>query len=91
MNSSDKALMKVVLEPDARTLEAAANQLGIDRSDLDVDFGLVPIGGDDNLFTVLVRSDALPESTETATKPYSGPFSNPQIAPFGPPVSRKRR
>lgn len=65
------------------SLEDAARQLGVGVEDVDATFGVVPVDPANGLYGVQVRGDRLPQGTESA-QPYRGPYSNPQIAPFGP-------
>jgi hypothetical protein len=61
----------------------AAAQLGMKTEDIDPAFGVVPLDREKGLYAVQVPADRVPAGAESAT-PYSGPFSNPRIAPFGP-------
>ncbi len=74
----------------ASSLEGAAEQLGVQVDDLDREFGVVPIDPRQNLYAVQVRADRLPQEFQGST-PYRGPFSSPEIAPFGPvdPTEKK--
>ncbi len=75
------ALMTVTGPKGPPTLAEAAAQLGVAVEDLNASFGVVPIDLDKGLYSVEVRDDRAPPSTEG---PYRGPFSNPKIEPFGP-------
>ena len=75
-------LMTVTGNDGPPSLAEAAAQLGMAVGDLDPGFGVVPVDPDRKLYTVEARADrVLAQGTEA----YRGPYSNPQIAPFGPP------
>lgn len=71
---------------DPPSLAEAAAQLRISEADLDPAFGVVPIDPAQRLYAVQTR-DGAPAAVPEAgpDESYSGPFSNPRIAPFGPP------
>jgi hypothetical protein len=76
-------LMTVQGTDGAPTLADAAKELGIAVDDLDSRFGVVATDPDKGLYTVqLLEGRELPKRDES--KPYQGPYSNPEIAPFGP-------
>jgi hypothetical protein len=78
-------MMTVELDPAATDLAAAAERLGVSPERLDAQFGVVAIDPDHNLYTVMV--DEAVSAGAARRKGVSGPFSNPQIAPFSPPRS----
>ena len=80
------ALMMVVGAGVAPSRSAAADQLGVAVTDIDADYGVVPIDPDRDVYAVRVRADRLPSENDE-TKPYRGPYSDPKIAPFGGPDS----
>jgi hypothetical protein len=65
------------------SLSDAARQLGVAVGDLNAGFGVVPIDPDHKLYAVEVDADRF--AADQLGQPYKGPFSNPTIAPFGPP------
>lgn len=65
------------------TLGEAAAMLGVAETDLRADFGVVAIDPARRLYAVELLADRVPE-TGASSATYGGPFSNPQIAPFGP-------
>lgn len=75
------ALMTVTSSNGPPTLAEAAAQLGVAVEDLNESFGVVAIDPDKRLYSVEVRENRAPPTTE---QPYRGPYSNPPIAPFGP-------
>jgi hypothetical protein len=76
-------LMTVEGKLGAPSLSEAASQLGVKVEDIDPVFGVVPVDPSRGLYSVQVRDDRLPAASSTS-QPYRGPFSNPEIAPFGP-------
>ena len=77
----EMALVTVTGE-EASSLEGAAEQLGVEPADLDGTFGVVPIDPGRQLYAVQVRADRLPPDF-ASSEPYRGPFSSPEIEPFG--------
>lgn len=75
------ALMTVVGKNGPPSLAQAAAQLHVAEADLIADFGVVPIEA--GRYTVEVLADKVPTKSNEST-PYSGPYSNPRIEPFGP-------
>ncbi len=82
-NKSNTALMTVTGADRAPTLAEAAAQLGLAEGDLNGAFGVIPIDPGRQLYTVEVQADRL-SSPAARSETYRGPFSNPEIAPFGP-------
>lgn len=80
------ALMTVFGKSGPPTRSVAAEQLGIAAADINPDYGVVLIDPDKNMYAVMVRADRLPSGGEPQN-PYSGPFSDPRIEPFGGPNS----
>jgi hypothetical protein len=78
-------MMTVELDPQAASVEAAAERLGVDPAQIDREFGVVSIDPEHHLYTVLVDEQAA--SGAEARPGVEGPFSNPRIEPFGPPRS----
>jgi len=76
------ALMTVTGTDGPPSLAEAAAQLGMAVGDLVAAFGVVPVDPDRSLYAVEARADRVPPQ---ATEAYRGPYSNPPIAPFGPP------
>ncbi|MEO1046278.1 MAG: hypothetical protein AAFX04_12625 [Pseudomonadota bacterium] len=79
-------LMSVRLDGEV-SLEKAAEKLGVERSQIDEEYGLVAIDADAKLFALMVKESAITESSSglgDSSNDYPGPFSNPVIAPFGP-------
>jgi len=74
-------LMLIKGTPGAPTLADAARSLGVGIGDLDIEFGVVTINPDKQLYSVRVDGSKLPEAGDAG----SGPFSDPPIEPMGPP------
>ena len=75
-------LMTVTSPHGAPSLGEAAKRLGVELSDMDATFGVVPVDPDRGMYAVQVRAGRVPKQAEGSD--YRGPWSNPAIAPFGP-------
>lgn len=65
---------------------AVAARFGIEESDLDPDFGVIVTDEEAKLATVLVPPDIAHRMRALlGTRAAEGTYSNPRIAPFGPP------
>lgn len=76
------------LPPNA-TLEDAAKWLHVEVGDLDETFGVINVDPADGVHTVLIEESALqklPGGAASQGDSVDGPFSNPLIQPFGPPL-----
>jgi hypothetical protein len=71
------------------SLAQAASELGISVADIDDKFGVVPTNPAEGLYAVQVREFSV-DSGSTDREHYRGPYSNPEIAPFGPIQSGKQ-
>jgi len=72
------------------SLSDAAQQLHVDRDDLDASFGVVLIDPKKHLYTVLVHENAI-DNVRASDDSAEGPFSNPRIGTFGPVQSDSDR
>jgi hypothetical protein len=73
----------VELDPAQASLEAVQKKYGLDRSEIDPDFGVVAIDPDHGKYAVMVEAGAAGRLTEAPE--VQGPFSNPRIETMGPP------
>lgn len=73
-------MVTVTLPRDAATLPVALARLGLSLQDVDGSFGLVQLDGD--LYAVLATDEA---ARRVEASGSGGRFSNPMIAPLGPP------
>jgi hypothetical protein len=90
MPDRDMVLMTVTGTKDAGapSIDFIARQLGIKTSDIDTNYGIVPLDPSRSQYGVRVRAGSL-TAVSTTGKPYAGPFSDPKIAPFGPDKTGK--
>jgi hypothetical protein len=89
--TEEKTALVTIESPDGPpSLEAAAQQLGVRREDIDEAYGVVPIDPARGLYGVQVQADRLPHGFERK-RPFRGPFANPEIAPFGPVEDNPRQ
>jgi len=74
------------------SLAQAASELGVSIGDVDDQFGVVPIDPAEGLYAVQVKESSVETGRAGARGGYQGPYSNPEIAPFGPiqPDEKKR-
>jgi hypothetical protein len=68
------------------SLDEIKNSYGLQDREIDSNFGVVPIDLDQRLFTILV-DEAAANRISGGKWDAKGPYSNPRIAPFGPPKS----
>ncbi|MFO0896648.1 MAG: hypothetical protein U0836_04375 [Pirellulales bacterium] len=66
------------------TLAEVQARYGLSADDLDPEFGVIEVDPEEHIYTVLVEEQAAARITG-ADPATGGPFSNPPIAPFGPP------
>jgi hypothetical protein len=76
-------MMTVKLPPDKATLAEVCRLLKLSPAEIDGSFGVVSIDPKQNLYAVMVEEKATQKLSRN--KRATGPFSNPRIAPFGPP------
>jgi hypothetical protein len=62
-------------------LQEITKKYGLAPSEIDAQFGVVPLGNDD--YTILVESTAAHKITPDTDWETEGPYSNPKIEPFG--------
>lgn len=67
------------------TLDAVIERYQLGPDDIDSDFGVVEIDPADHLYVILVEPDAATRIKPADGWDTAGPYSNPRIAPFGPP------
>jgi hypothetical protein len=75
-------LMTVTVPHGTPSLADAAKRLGVELSDMDTTFGVVPVDPDRGMYAVQVRAGQAQKQPEGSD--YQGPWSNPKIEPFGP-------
>jgi hypothetical protein len=83
-------LMTVHGQNGAPSLAEAAGELGVSVADVDDKFGVVPIDPEKKLYAVQVKESSVAGRKAGSGEGYSGPYSNPRIAPFGPIQPEKK-
>jgi hypothetical protein len=83
-------LMTVHGQNGVPSLAEAAGELGVSVADVDDKFGVVPIDPEKKLYAVQVKESSVAGRKTGSGGEYSGPYSNPRIAPFGPIQSEKK-
>jgi hypothetical protein len=83
-----KLLYNITWEGKKPSIDEVIKKFGLSPGEVDLDFGVMVIDPQDNLYCILVEESALDRlSGETGESPegLEGPFANPPIEPFGPP------
>jgi hypothetical protein len=84
-----KVMIQMAFPKGKPSLAEAAQALGLDESELDRDFGVIETDPERRLFALRVEESAAPRAAEAirarASGDAEGLFSDPKIAPFGPP------
>ncbi|MCJ2129290.1 hypothetical protein [Methylobacterium sp. E-045] len=84
MADSRMVTMTVAIPGTKPGIAQAAKALGVKAGAIDRSFGVIAVDPRRNLYAVQVRASAI--ASLPSDGPFQGPFSNPKIAPFGPPV-----
>jgi hypothetical protein len=87
-----RAMPKVMLsfrDDTAPSLEQIKQRLGLSDEEIDLQFGLIEIDPDAHEYTILVEDSAAARITGRPEW-KGGAFSNPKIAPFGPPAGTRK-
>lgn len=83
----DMVMLTVTGTPDQEmSLAGVAEQLKLPVEAFDAGFGVVALRPDKPVYAVRVDSALLPAQLPADCE-VSGPYSDPKIAPFGPPVA----
>jgi hypothetical protein len=71
--------------PTAPTVDEVKRRFGLRDDDLDATFGVIEVDPKTHTYTILVDEAAAARIASRPDWKGSGPYSNPKIAPFGPP------
>jgi len=80
-----KIMMTIQSKDGPPTLEAVRARYGLTEDEIDPQFGVVEIDPADGSYVILVEEAAAAKITDGGDWKVQGPYSNPRIAPFGPP------
>lgn len=80
-----KVMITIQTTGGSPTLTELMERYQLTGDDIDTEFGVVEIDPQDQLYVILVEPDAASRIESNEQWETSGPFSNPRIAPFGPP------
>ena len=78
-----KVMATLRLAPDEANLPAVRRKLGLNKGEIDQEFGVVALNPEEHLYAILVDEAIGAKLAELPE--VSGPYANPTIAPFGPP------
>ncbi|MDM9645360.1 hypothetical protein [Rhizobium sp. S163] len=81
-------LMMIESPGNVPDLARAAGLLGVDTSEMDAAFGVVPIDPENGKYAVQVRADAA-AGPRNSSDGSSGPYSNPRIEGYGPKEGKR--
>lgn len=79
------AMIQFRFEDGPPTPAQAAAACGLEPEDLDPEFGIIPTDPTRNLYAVRVGPEAAGRARLPGGDGAEGVFSDPRIAPFGPP------
>jgi hypothetical protein len=86
--AENKYLFSFNWSGNAPTIEQVSAKFGLKPEELDAQFGVIAVDPEANTYTILLDAAAYERiSGESISDELEGPFSNPPIAPFGPPES----
>lgn len=88
-----KMLYNVTWKGEPPSLQEVCDKYGFRPEEVDAEFGVIAIDPDDNLYAIRVERGAAlrTQGRESPVKDeLQGPFSDPLIEPFGPPVPPSR-
>lgn len=83
--------MTLRLPDPSPSLAEVRQRFSLQPDEIDSGFGLVEIDPDQHLFTLLVDETAAPKIQPAAGWEVGGPYSNPRIEAFGPPVAKEEQ
>jgi hypothetical protein len=85
----DGVMVQLEMKGGEPTLAEAAAVLGVDAVDLDPEFGVIATDPEQGFYAVRVRKSAADRAQQALADRgiggAEGIFSDPRIAPFGPP------
>lgn len=82
-----KLMITLKIEGATPTIDEIQAKYDLADEEIDKSFGLVEIDPEDSLYTILVVETAVAKIKPDQSLEVKGPYSNPRIAPFGPPES----
>lgn len=82
---SEKVMLTVIGWEKLPSLEEVAAELGLPLEACDPAFGVIAVDPDRGTYAIRVDRDRVPGKLADDPR-VKGPFSDPRIAPFGPPI-----
>lgn len=80
-----KIMMTIQSKSGPPSLEAVRTRYSLTANEIDPQFGVVEIDPADGTYVILIEETATGKFTDSEDWKVQGPYSNPTIAPFGPP------
>lgn len=84
-----QVLLNIRCTKGAPSIDQVCKKFGFKQQELDLQFGVIEIDPKDDLYCISVDQEAVQRVQKSFGDDASsteGPFSNPPIAPFGPPI-----
>lgn len=84
-----KLLINLTWEGNKPSIDEVIQKYGLSPDEIDLEFGVMVIDPQEYLYCILVEESALERLGGITGEPpegLEGPFANPPIEPFGPPI-----
>jgi len=78
-------MMTVQWPGKAPTIDEIQQRFSLTNEEISKSFGVVEVDPDEHIYTFLVKENAVSKIQSRTDVKVKGPYSNPQIGPFGPP------
>lgn len=88
-SSMAKIMMTIQSKSGPPSLAAIRARYGLADDEIDPQFGVVEIDPADGTYAILIEETAAAKITNSGDWKVQGPYSNPKIAPFGPPKTNE--
>ncbi len=84
-----KVMMTIQSQDSPPQLQDVQLKYGLADDEIDAQFGVVEIDPADGTYAILVEETAAAKISNNENWKVQGPYSNPKIAPFGPPQAEE--
>jgi hypothetical protein len=85
----EKMLFNITIKDSKPSIEKVCETFGFRPNDIDMEFGIISIDPEADLYCILVDKAAVERVQNLSVEKkedIEGPFANPPIEPFGPPT-----